>query len=95
MNITPWQELHGNVYLRRIDRKFLNPKGFLIRHIGLIKGDASKTKPVKRELVVKFDRDFVVAKIANVIKPIANHPEIQSILRDAIDRANSSDEGKE
>jgi hypothetical protein len=95
MNVTPWQELYGNVFVRRIDRRFLNPKGFLVRHIGLLKGDPAKAKPIKRRLVVKFDRDFVVAKIANVIKPIANHPEIQSILRDAIDLANSTTEEKE
>ena len=65
-----WSEVRGNVFRRNPTSKMLLPEGDIIRGAFMLSGDS--TYSVRNEKFVKYDVEYVEAKLKNdFLKPLS------------------------
>ncbi len=83
-----WSEVKGNMFHTQLHLSMLHPEGMVVRKHNKLKTDLRPTELYWMN--VKFDREFVVRKLAYTIEPIKQlgWNEIMKLLSEAFKYAS-------
>jgi hypothetical protein len=87
--VVNWDEVQGNLLLKHLHPLMMTPTGFLERNFVHLKGAATKLRPTKKPVIIRYGVDFVHAKIIHLFMPLlASGHDTDSIIqlvRDALE----------
>jgi hypothetical protein len=84
--VTPkvnWKEAKGNAFMQALRIEMLTDRGCMIFKQCKLQTDTNDAEPEWRNVV--YDRDFVIAKLANMIAPLQSlgWNDLMKLLKDA------------
>lgn len=82
--IISWQDLR-NPWLYTFKAKMLNDGGYVRPINCILKGDSTRHGAKSQLRLVRFDRRFVIAKLAYELKNLGDFERVQDVVQTALD----------